>query len=123
MFAETIKDDISRLPDQLAFGLYNIATFDFNIIDFELDREKIKAAVRDVPKGVEIVETTDSRLRQEGFVEGVLIGESRGIRIGCKSKLLVNETIKSPSLFWGIPKQCRFTPYPQAMVPASAPPA
>ena len=46
-----------------------------------LDREKIKEAVRDVPKGVEIVETTASRLRQEGFNEGVLIGKSRGIQI------------------------------------------
>ena len=43
-----------------------------------LNREEIKAAVRDVPKGVETVETTASRLRQEGFDEGVLIGESRG---------------------------------------------
>jgi hypothetical protein len=43
-----------------------------------LDREKIKAAVRNVPKGEEIVETTASRLRQEGFDEGVLIGEARG---------------------------------------------
>ena len=46
-----------------------------------LDREKIKEVVRDVPKGVEIVETTASRLRQEGFDEGVLIGKSRGIQI------------------------------------------
>ena len=43
-----------------------------------LDREKLKEAVRDVPKGVETVETTASRLRQEGFDEGVLIGEARG---------------------------------------------
>ena len=43
-----------------------------------LDREKLKEAVRDVPKGVETVETTASRLRQEGFDEGVLIGEAKG---------------------------------------------
>ena len=47
-----------------------------------LDRGRIREAVRDIPKGVEIMETTASILRQEGFDEGVLIGESRGIQIG-----------------------------------------
>ena len=48
----------------------------------KLDRGRIREAVRDIPKGVETMETTASILRQEGFDEGVLIGESRGIKIG-----------------------------------------
>jgi hypothetical protein len=51
-----------------------------------------------VPKGEEIVETTASRLRQEGINEGVLIGETRGIQIMLKELLLEKFGVIHPVL-------------------------